>query len=516
MNSSLQRTVFSWFSFWIVVAIASVIMLWPLREKLRFGIDLVGGTYIMLQVQTEKAIEAELQSRSAAIVNLLEKAHLSSPNNSIVSGTTISLTFDSVNNAQAASSLLSKEWPDMAHSSEGTTVRFTLNKAAEKAITSDAVSRNIEVLRSRLDQLSVSEISIAAHGDKDIVIELPDVKDPQQAKAMIGKAAVLEFRLVKAAGRSPEDIIYDLGGDLPYNLEILPGKDNNKRNQEYYAVSRNAELTGSALRTARAQIGDKGQMVVGFEFTPEAGEIFGDVTGRNIGKRLAIVLDGIVISAPVIQSRINDKGQITGSENADEAKELALLLRSGAFVAPVTFEEERQIGPSLGAQAIRQGLIACLVGLALLFVFSVIYYKFAGLLAFIALLFNVLLVLVGLHLLHATLTLPGIAGIVLTLGMAIDSSILIYERIKEELAGHASLRQAVKSGFSDAMVVILDANITTFIVGIVLYWFGTGPVQGFAITMMLGIIATLLTGLFFLKSLFSFILDNFSLQKLRI
>ncbi len=516
MNSSLRRMSFSWLSFWIVIAMLSLYMLWPLRKTLRFGIDLVGGTYIMLQVQTEKAVEADLQSRAAAVNSYLQKANVSLPSHSAVSGNILTLTFDSLNTAQAASSALKKEWSDMSVTTEGNVARFALSKAAEKAIANDAVARNIEVLRSRLDQLSVSEISIATHGDKDIVIELPDVKDPQQAKAMIGKAAVLEFKMVKAAGNSAEDIIYDLGGELPYDLEILPGQENDARHQSYYAVSRHAELTGSSLRTARAQLGDKGNMVVGFEFTPEAGEIFGELTGRNIGKRLAIVLDGVVISAPVIQSRISDKGQITGSENSDEAKNLALLLRSGAFVAPVTFEEERQIGPSLGAQAIHQGLIACLVGLALLFIFSIVYYKFAGLLAFLALIFNVLLVLLGLSLLHATLTLPGIAGIVLTLGMAIDSSILIFERIKEELANKSSIRHAVKSGFSDAMMVILDANITTFIVGIVLYWFGTGPVQGFAVTMMLGIIATLLTGLFFLKSLFIFILDNFSLQKLRI
>ena len=516
MNLSLRRMTFSWFSFWIVVALMSIYLLWPLRKTLRFGIDLVGGTYIMLQVQTEKAIEADLQSRLASANSYLEKNHISVPTSSIVSDLDLVLTFDSASSAQSASAVLKKQWSDMKEGIENNTLRFSLTKATEKAIAADAVARNIEVLRSRLDQLSVSEISIATHGDRDIVIELPDVKDPQQAKAMIGKAAVLEFKLVRAVGRTPEDIIYDMGGELPYDVEILPGKENGNHHQEYYAVSRHAELTGSSLRTARAQLGEKGNMVVGFEFTSEAGEIFANLTSRNIGKQLAIVLDGIVISAPVIQTKISDSGVITGSGNADEAKDLALLLRSGAFVAPVTFEEERQIGPSLGAQAIHQGLMACVVGLILLFIFSVIYYKFAGLLAFFALIFNVLLVLLGLSLLHATLTLPGIAGIVLTLGMAIDASILIFERIKEELSNNVSLAQAVKSGFSDAMIVILDANITTFIVGIVLYWFGTGPVQGFAVTMMLGIVSTLLTGLFFLRSLFDFILDNFSLQKMRI
>jgi protein-export membrane protein SecD len=193
-----------------------------------------------------------------------------------------------------------------------------------------------------------------------------------------------------------------------------------------------------------------------------------------------------------------------------------LLLQSGSFVAPVTFEEERQIGPSLGQESIRQGLISCLVGLGLLFIFSLFYYSLSGLFAFLALIYNLGLILMGLAWLQVPLTLPGIAGMVLTVGMAIDASILIYEHIKEELSKGATIKLAVRSGFRDAMKVILDANITTFIVGVVLYNFGTGPIQGFAVTMMLGIIATLITGLFFLRSLFTFMLNNFSVQKLRI
>lgn len=237
---------------------------------------------------------------------------------------------------------------------------------------------------------------------------------------------------------------------------------------------------------------------------------------KNMGKMLAIVLDNMVISAPVIQAAIRSEGMITlGSADINYAKELALLLRSGSFVAPVSFEEERQIGPSLGAESIRQGLISCLVGLGLLFLFSVFFYGFPGILAFIALIYNLLLILLGLSWLNATLTLPGIAGMVLTVGMAIDASILIYEQIKEALAHGMPLRKAIQHGFSDAMVVILDANITTFIVGVVLFYFGTGPIKGFAVTMMLGIISTLITGLFFLRSLFSFILNTFNIQKLK-
>jgi preprotein translocase subunit SecD len=229
---------------------------------------------------------------------------------------------------------------------------------------------------------------------------------------------------------------------------------------------------------------------------------------------LAIVLDGEIISAPQIRSAIRSEGSISGV-GPQEAQELSLLLKSGAFVAPVTFEEERQIGPSLGAESIRQGLVSCLVGLAALFVFSVTLYKIPGILAFATLLYNLLLILMALAWFKATLTLPGIAGMVLTVGMAIDASILIYERVREELAAGVSLRKAVNNGFSDAKVVILDANITNLIVGVVLYKFGTGPIQGFAVTLIIGIIATLITGLFFLRSLLNFVIDAFNLQTLK-
>jgi len=227
-------------------------------------------------------------------------------------------------------------------------------------------------------------------------------------------------------------------------------------------------------------------------------------------------LDSEVISAPRIESAIRGSGEITGNFTTDSARTLALLLKSGSFVAPVTFEEERQIGPSLGQESIRQGLTSCLIGLGLLLFFSLFYYNLSGFFAFFALVYNLILVLLGISWLKATLTLPGIAGMVLTVGMAIDASILIFERIKEELSQGVALKKAVELGFSGAMKVILDANITTFIVGIVLYRFGVGPIQGFAVTMMLGIIATLVTTLFFLRSLFKFMLNNFDIQKLRI
>lgn len=520
MNVTAQRGWFSWFTFWIVLAVACCYMLWPLRKTLRYGIDLVGGTYITLEVQTDKAVETELISRLHAIDTALQEAHGEQPTTKNIEKESIVLTFSSPAATQAAVSAIQSHEKDLKVTSTGTTVRAVLPDALIHRIKEMAVIRNEEVLRTRLNKLSVEEIPVARQGDKNIIVELPDVSDPQLAKEMIGKSAVLEFKLVDKIGRSPEDILYELDGVLPGDMEILTGEESVNGSPEiYYLVSKFAEVTGKDLRSAKAELSRdtlRQQPVVNFQFSSEGGQKFYELTSKNVGKKLAIVLDGKVVSAPDIRVAIRDAGTISGGFTVESAKQLASLLSSGAFVAPVTFEEERQIGPSLGAESIKQGLVSCLVGLALLFVFSLIFYKLCGILAFITLLYNLLLILIAMSFLRATLTLPGIAGLVLTVGMAIDASILIYEQIREALSHGSTIKRAVESGFSDALVVILDANITTFIVGVVLYYFGTGPIKGFAVTMMLGIVSTLITGLFFLKSTFTFILNTFNIQKLRI
>lgn len=516
MNTSARHGLFSWFTFWIALAILFCYMLWPLRKTLRYGIDLVGGSYITLEVQTQKAIETELLSKLQSISNRLKEANKEMPTSKSVENGVITLEFSSAAAAQNAAQVIQAE-KDLTLSTNNQTITLSLPDRVASRIKEDAVNRNVEVLRTRLNRLSVEEITIAAQGERNIIVELPDVSDPQQAKEMIGRAALLEFKLVHKVGRTPEDILYELDGVLPGDMEILPSQNetDGKPNQ-YFLVSKFAEVSGKDLRDANARLGNRANVIVEFRFTTEGGDKFYELTSKNINKPLAVVLDGVVITAPNINSAIRNEGMIEGKFTPDEAKQLALLLKSGAFVAPVTFEEERQIGPALGAESIRQGLISCLVGLALLFLFSIFFYSLCGILAFVTLLYNLLLILVAMSWLNATLTLPGIAGLVLTIGMAIDASILIYEEIKEGLSHGLTIRKAVENGFSDALVVILDANITTFIVGAVLYYFGTGPIKGFAVTMMLGIISTLITGLFFLKSMFTFILNKFNVQKLRI
>lgn len=523
MNLSARNLIFSWFTFWVAFVALAFYFILPLRQKLSFGIDLVGGTYITLEVQTEKAIEAELAEIMQGLPARLKNAQQPTPTAKNIENNEIVLTFESPAAAQKVANYLqgdTQRGQGKAYevSSSNNTVKVKLPIRRMEQIKKDAVRSIIEVLRTRLDSMSVAEIHIAQQGEKNIIIELPDVSDPQQAKAMIGKAAKLEFKIVERIGSSKDDILYELDGTLPKDKEILPGREEDGQVRSYYLVTKYSDITGGLLKEASAGLGGQtgAEAVVKFRFGTEGGEKFYQLTKKNIGRQLAIVLDDVVIMAPSLRTEIRDSGEITGLHSSQEAHDLALLLKSGAFVAPVTFEEERQIAPTLGAESVRQGVISCLVGMGLLFIFSIFYYNVSGFLAFLALIYNLLLILVGLAWMRATLTLPGIAGMVLTVGMAIDASILIYERIKEELAAGVTPKKAVDTGFKNAMSVILDANITTFIVGVVLYKFGTGPIQGFAVTMMLGIISTLITGLFFLRSLLNFVIDAFHVQRLRI
>jgi preprotein translocase subunit SecD len=526
MSTTSQKILGSSLFAWLALAGLFVYYLYPLRESLRFGIDLVGGTYITLEVHTEKAIEARLVELMQTLKKETSKAQLPvataleiqpiADDNKVVSYALV-MNYETSAAAQTVAAYLKDTYRTYLITTENTQITIRMREAEERAIKAEAIKSNIEVIDNRINRIGLSETPISTQGERNIIVELPNVSDPQQAKAMIGKAAVLEFKLVEKYGRTEEDILYEYEGEVPSDMEILPGRTEGGEVSGYYLVPRYTELTGRLLSEAKGTMNQQDhEWVVAFKWNPEGGNKFYDLTSKNHGRTLAVVLDGVVITAPRISTSIRHEGTITGGFTADAAKDLATLLKSGSFVAPISFEEERQVGPSLGAESIRSGLLSCLVGLGLVFIFALFYYKLSGFFAFLALVYNLLLILFCMARFGATLTLPGIAGMVLTIGMAIDASILIYERIKEELAKGATVSAAVEKGFSNAQWVILDGNFTTFIVGMVLYKFGTGPIQGFAITMMIGIVATLITGLFFLKSIFSFVLSNFKLQKLSI
>ncbi len=516
MQLSLRRFLFSGLSLWFVVTIIGIYFLADLRKRINFGVDLVGGTYITLEVQLDKAIETEIAQRAQSLADTLKKNGFE-PVSVTAEKEAGYLNFSDEEAARKAEDFLVAQDIRVPTVRENKRLKVSFTAEEIKRLKNEAIEGNISVLERRLNPYGAGEISIVRQGDKNIAIELPNVHDIRQAKTMIGKTALLEIKLVEDMADSRDALLKKYGGQIPEGKVIAQSKGRGER-VAFFLLPQYTDLTGRLLKDAYSDVGGDlgGQHVIKFAFKPEGADKFYDLTSANLGRHIAILIDNVVITAPVVQSAIGSEGQITGFATPQEAQEVAALLKSGAFVAPVTFEQERHIGPSLGYESIRNGLGACLVGLLALLIFAIIIYKVAGFFAFIVLLYNILLILFALAFLRATLTLPGIAGMLLTIGMAIDASILIFERIREELAAGATFKKAVDAGFSGALGVILDANITHFLVALVLYYFGAGPIRGFAITMIIGIISTLLTGILLLRSIFNFVIDGLGVSKIKI
>lgn len=372
----------------------------------------------------------------------------------------------------------------------------------------DAVNTALEVIRNRIDQFGVAEPTIAREGEKRIVVDLPGIKNPQRAIDIIGKTALLEFKLVDEKG----DLDEALKGNIPVEDEILYNPE-----KKAYLIKKETLLTGSAIKDARVQIGQWGQPYVAIDFNSKGAKKFAEITGRHVGERLAIILDNVVQSAPVIKTRITGgKAVIEGNFTMEEANKLRIVLKSGALPVPFNIIQNTLIGPSLGKDSIRMGLISGIIGFIAVIVFMGIYYKKAGLIADAALFLNLLFLLAALAALKATLTLPGIAGIILTIGMSIDANVIIFERIREELRRERAPRSAVDAGYNRALITILDANITTLITALILFQFGSGPVKGFATTLSIGILASLFTAIIVTRTVFNLILANKPVQKLSI
>jgi len=381
-----------------------------------------------------------------------------------------------------------------------------------------AVDQALETIRNRIDQFGVTEPDIRRQGENRILIQLPGVQDPQRAKDLIGRTALLEFKLVDDA----HDLNAALQGSVPAGSEILykidEDRDTKRTSKTPFLLKKSALLTGASLTDARVQLDSQyGEPYVSIEFDKKGARMFERVTGENVNKRLAIVLDNKVYSAPTIQERIaGGKARITGRFTMEEARDLAIILRAGALPAPVTILEERTVGPSLGADSIRLGLISMAVGGILVLLFMAFYYKLSGLLADFEVLLDIVLIGAGLAAFGATLTLPGMAGIILTIGMAVDNNVLIYERIREELRLGKSPRASVDAGFDRATTTIMDANLTTLIAAVVLFQFGTGPVKGFAVTLSIGVIASMFTAIVVSRLVFDYVLTTWKVKKLSI
>ncbi len=407
------------------------------------------------------------------------------------------------------------------------------SKLDAKEPTGEAVSRAIEIIRNRVDQFGVAEPFIARQGLKWIVVQLPGVTNPEQAKELIGKTALLEFRLVDDSEKAHQalDKARDLGSPwldgkagaerelrpevaklLPPDRDIMPGREDT-----WYVVTGSAALTGAYLKNARVETGGTfGYPVVAFQFNPEGGKLFERLTGSNVGRSLAVILDGKIYSAPTIKSRIRDSGIIEGNFDRDDARNLAIVLRAGALPAPVHVIEERTVGPTLGEDSIRAGVHASVIALAVIIGFMLLYYRGSGFVAVIALPLNLLFLLAGMAYFKSTLTLPGIAGMILTLAIAVDANVLIYERIREELRHGKPVRIAVDMGYDRAFSAILDSHMTNIISSVFLFQFGTGPIKGFAVTLTLGLLISLVTAIFVTKMIFDLYLSRNVVKELSI
>ncbi len=383
------------------------------------------------------------------------------------------------------------------------------SKLPQGANKDEAVNVVQEILRNRVDEFGVAEPIIQREGLDRIIIQLPGIKDTDRALSLIGRTAHLEFRLVDEAGNIEEA----KKGNIPDGEEIVTMKtktETGKISTQSFLLKKEAKVTGADLVNANVQIGGQwNEPFVELEFNEEGAKKFAEVTGDNIGKKLAIVLDGNIHSAPVIRDRIpNGKAQISGSFSMDEAKDLAIVLRAGALPAPVTISETRIVGPSLGKDSIKNGIIACLIGLACVILFMVIYYNLSGLISIVALILNIVFLLSAMAIFKATLTLPGIAGIILTIGMSVDANILIFERIREEIRTGKTIHTAIDNGYDRAFSSIFDSNLTTLITAVALYIFGTGPVKGFAVTLSFGIIISMFTAIVVTREIYDTSLDS--------
>jgi preprotein translocase subunit SecD len=489
-------------------------------EKIQLGLDLQGGMHLVLEVQAEKAVESSLERNVEELKQDLRRNKIRYLDLKRVNQR-IQLTLIRGEDAENLREIIESNYPDFTMESgpadqESARYDLVLQPQAQTRIEKMAADQALETIRNRVDQFGVSEPDITPQEDNRILIQLPGIRDPQRAIALIGKTALLEFKLVD----DEHSVDEALKGNVPPGLEVLyqssmePGERGAK---VPYLLRQRTLLTGEYITDARVAIGQYNEPYVSLSFDQRGARLFEQITGENIKRRLAIVLDNRVYSAPVIQDQISGgRAQITGSFTTEEARDLAIVLRAGALPAPVVILEERTVGPSLGHDSIQQGIKSILIGGAIVILFMLIYYAFSGLIADFVLLLNVLFIMAGLAFFGATLTLPGIAGIILTIGMSVDANVLIFERIREELRQGKSPRSAVEAGFGKALVTILDANITTLIAALVLFQFGTGPIRGFAVTLSIGIVMSLFTAIFVSRVIFDYLYVERKMKRISI
>jgi len=488
-------------------------------DPIHRGLDLQGGMHLVLGVDVDKAVESRIDTIVDQTETLLKEEDVIFKRVDRQEGGRLSVTVYDKDTGSQVDTLMEKNFPflePMTLAEEGGYIQknYRLSNKEVEATREYAIRQALETMRNRVDQFGVSEPTLQRQTGNRILIQLPGVEDPERAIALLGKTARLEFKMV-VEDANPKD-------PLPQGAQLLYERRFDSRtgttSETPIVVQNKTVLTGDQLSDAQVRIDTRfNEPYVSIEFNALGAKRFDQITAANVGKRMAIVLDDTIYSAPFIRERISGgSAQISGSFTEQEATDLAIVLRAGSLPAPVRILEDRTVGPSLGLDSINQGIVSVLVGGILVVLAMILYYKGAGLIANIALILNLLFILAMLSLFKATLTLPGIAGIVLTVGMAVDANVLIFERVREEMRLGKTARASLEAGYAKAFLTIMDANITTLIAALVLFQFGTGPVKGFAVTLSVGIVASLFTAIFVTRVIFDFILDKFPVKRLSI
>jgi preprotein translocase subunit SecD len=485
-----------------------------------FWLDLQGGMHLVLEVEGQKAVESYMERLRGDLKEDLKRKRIYTPVIERINGDQLSL--EVLGEKEKFDEYIENNYPileELHAEDQGKYYKVILGMKERQAdyLKRYAVDQALETIRNRVDQFGVTEPDISPQGSDRILIQLPGIKDPQRALRLIGRTALLEFKLVDEQN-SPREA---LRGTVPEGDIILYQKKENPETGRVskvpFLLKKKTLMTGEVLKDAQVRFDDFNQPYVALELDPRGAKMFDRITAKNVKKRLAIILDDNVYSAPVIQERISGgRAQITGIFDLNEAKDLAIVLRAGALPAPVKILENRSVGPSLGRDLIDKGLQSIIIGGILVIIFMVVYYKISGAIADVALILNLIFIMGALAGIRATLTLPGIAGIILTIGMAVDANVLIFERIREELRLGKTPIAAIDGGYSKAFWTIMDANITTLIAAVVLFQFGTGPVKGFAVTLSIGILASLFTALFVSRVIFDVLLAKRMIRRVSI
>jgi preprotein translocase subunit SecD len=485
---------------------------WLMDKQLKLGLDLKGGVHLVLRVQTDDALRLETEAESERFREELQTRNLS------ISGINpTGIAQFRVDGVQPAQDPAFRQAANEVETNfdRGTGVNgsytFTMKPNVQVNLREEAVVQTRQTIERRVNDLGVTEPSIAQQGTggDQILVQLPGVTEVEHAKSIIGSPGILELKIVEQGPSQTKEALMT-NGQVPPGMEIVPGVSGapGASGTVYYMVKKAAAVTGHDLRNARPSVDENNQPAVSFTLSNDGGRKFGKVTSENINRALAIILDGRVQSAPTIQSRITTDGRITGSFTQQETQDLSLILRSGSLGASLTYLEEQTIGPSLGADSIRSGVLASLVGLLLIISFMLVYYKLSGVNAVVALIFNLVILLGLMAYIGAVMTLPGIAGFVLTMGIGVDSNVLIFERIKEELEAERGVRASINAGFSRVFWTLFDTHISALISVAFLFQFGTGPIRGFAVTLFFGLLSNLFTSIFVSKTLYEVVLAN--------